>query len=356
MVFELFLRLWEKITGISCPLSPQIRQFIAHMCSKFSGFCLLCRADVWLNILLMENVPVSRRNTQRLPQRASGTINNSCETKTRAETSFAPGKDLDEKIREEVALISEAVGLNLQFFWTNGEPSRGNNLSSLGHCSVFREQVIPEVIHSRKSRSCYSGRGCVCGIWPIMRAGVVVGLLSASGGIRPTSKNQPPVPKDPTEITCRVLGSWKSRPTDSKAMSPHRWTTLKTIFARTARELGGMVMAWHPADLPPEEKARQWMQENCDRKISLAEIALHAGVSRQSLNRRWHKLYEETLWTSFLRMRAQHAADLMRLNPDHKLIEVAFDSGFGSVAQFNRVFKRFFGNSPHHYKEIFNQT
>lgn len=46
------------------------------------------------------------------------------------------------------------------------------------------------------------------------------------------------------------------------------------------------------------------------------------------------------------RLRLEHAAHVMVLNPDIKKIQLAFESGFQSPSSFNRAFKKYFGRSP----------
>src|SRR6202035_664140 len=42
------------------------------------------------------------------------------------------------------------------------------------------------------------------------------------------------------------------------------------------------------------------------------------------------------------------------LNPNRRISEVAYDVGFQSLTQFNRMFKRVFGQSPTEFREHLN--
>jgi len=52
---------------------------------------------------------------------------------------------------------------------------------------------------------------------------------------------------------------------------------------------------------------------------------------------------------SINRLRVEHALSLLNQG-GHRISEVARTSGFGSLSQFNRSFRRYLGNSPTTYK------
>jgi AraC-like DNA-binding protein len=56
-------------------------------------------------------------------------------------------------------------------------------------------------------------------------------------------------------------------------------------------------------------------------------------------------------FTNYLsRVRVEKAKSLL-LNPNARVSEVAFDSGFASITNFNRTFKQLAGQSPSDYRE-----
>ena len=56
-------------------------------------------------------------------------------------------------------------------------------------------------------------------------------------------------------------------------------------------------------------------------------------------------------FTEYLaRVRVEKAKNLL-LNPNHRISEVAFASGFQSLSHFNRVFRRIAGESPTRYRD-----
>lgn len=82
--------------------------------------------------------------------------------------------------------------------------------------------------------------------------------------------------------------------------------------------------------------------------ICLSQIAREEGLSRQCLGRLWKKKLGVSFNGYLHGLRIEHACNLLREN-EKKIIDVAFESGFGSVSQFNRVFLQVQGISPREF-------
>jgi len=82
--------------------------------------------------------------------------------------------------------------------------------------------------------------------------------------------------------------------------------------------------------------------------ICLSQVAREAGVSRQHLGRLWKRKLGVSFNGYLHALRIEHACALLREH-GKKIIDVAFESGFGSISQFNRVFRQVQGISPREF-------
>lgn len=96
-------------------------------------------------------------------------------------------------------------------------------------------------------------------------------------------------------------------------------------------------------------KARKFIHEHLSEELSLARVAKEANTSVNYFSEK----FKEATGTNFVkyvaRARYEKAAVLLR-EADLRVSEIAFASGFQSLSQFNRVFKRFSGKSPTEYR------
>ena len=83
--------------------------------------------------------------------------------------------------------------------------------------------------------------------------------------------------------------------------------------------------------------------------ISLADVARHCGVSEGHLSRVFHRATGFPFRDYVARFRAGHARDLLR-NRSKSVTEAAFASGFQSLSQFHRVFRKVYGAPPRHFR------
>ncbi len=79
--------------------------------------------------------------------------------------------------------------------------------------------------------------------------------------------------------------------------------------------------------------------------MGLAGVADHCGVSAGHLSRLFHQATGLTFREYLARFRAEHARGLL-LSTQKSVTEIAFASGFQSISQFHRVFRRVHGAAP----------
>jgi AraC-like DNA-binding protein len=117
------------------------------------------------------------------------------------------------------------------------------------------------------------------------------------------------------------------------------WTVYQTAGASS---LGFDV---HPA---VETAARLIQQET--EPLGIDELALRAGLSACHLSRLFHEQTGVTLVDFRNRQRLERFLQLYGQGRRTNMLEAAMQAGFGSYAQFHRVFKRMMGYAPAEYR------
>jgi AraC-like DNA-binding protein len=125
---------------------------------------------------------------------------------------------------------------------------------------------------------------------------------------------------------------------------------LLTFFAEQLSTLSNQIMLEKEQAEPLiVRKARAYIIKNRTGSLSLTEVAKASGASVFHFS----KVFKKTTGLGFTdyvaRVRLEDAkAEL--LNPNRRISEIAYDVGFQSLTQFNRVFRRIFGQSPTQFR------
>lgn len=99
------------------------------------------------------------------------------------------------------------------------------------------------------------------------------------------------------------------------------------------------------------EKAKRFIAENyADRRLTLAAVADHVGLSEKYFSSRFTKENKENFIDYLTNLRINKAKQLL-LKTDMKIYMISDAVGFNSVEHFTRVFKKKVGVSPRHYSE-----
>ena len=125
---------------------------------------------------------------------------------------------------------------------------------------------------------------------------------------------------------------------------------LLTIFAQHLSMVSNQLLIARVNTEPPAvTRAREFIQAHQTERISLADVAQAVNTSTFY----FCKLFKKTTglnFTAYLsRIRIEKAKSLL-LNPNLRIGEAAFESGFQSITHFNRVFKKVTGLSPTRYR------
>lgn len=135
-------------------------------------------------------------------------------------------------------------------------------------------------------------------------------------------------------------------PTDKYAA----FVRLLTFFAAQLSELVNRIALEHQNAEPPlVQKARAYIEKHKREPLSLGAVAKASGASVFHFCKVFHKSTGLKFTDYVARLRLEDARTQL-LNPNRRISEVAYEVGFQSLTQFNRMFKRVFGQSPTEFR------
>ncbi len=97
------------------------------------------------------------------------------------------------------------------------------------------------------------------------------------------------------------------------------------------------------------------IEKNYFRDLSLQEIAKVACLHPQSFSRFFRKEMTKSFQAYLIELRLSHASREL-MEGQKTVIEIAFESGFTNLSNFNRQFKRHFGETPTAYQKRIQLT
>lgn len=111
-----------------------------------------------------------------------------------------------------------------------------------------------------------------------------------------------------------------------------------------------LMIAQEAAEPPAVSRARAFIAGHLAEELSLAQVARAAGMSPFYFCKVFKAATGVTFTDYVARTRVEMTKQLL-LNPNTRVSEAAFEAGFQSLSQFNRVFRRIEGQSPSGYRD-----
>jgi AraC-like DNA-binding protein len=96
-------------------------------------------------------------------------------------------------------------------------------------------------------------------------------------------------------------------------------------------------------------KARNFIHAHSNEELSLGKVARAVNTSANYFSEKFKEATGTTFVSYVARTRFEKAAALLR-EGDLRVSEIAFATGFQSLSQFNRIFKKSSGKSPTEYR------
>jgi AraC-like DNA-binding protein len=133
--------------------------------------------------------------------------------------------------------------------------------------------------------------------------------------------------------------------------SAHVITILRAVLVELKRVVAGEVT---DAEIRSrsEKQVRALIERfsvTCDHAWTLAEMVEQCGIQRTQFGKIFHKLTGSTPMEYLTRMRVERAKTLLR-ETDQKIVDVAFECGYGSSQYFANTFRNATGLSPSDYR------
>ncbi|HLH55325.1 MAG TPA: PocR ligand-binding domain-containing protein [Verrucomicrobiae bacterium] len=125
---------------------------------------------------------------------------------------------------------------------------------------------------------------------------------------------------------------------------------LLDVFAQYLADVASrQAIASAETDPKPVATAKEFVRAHVDEAITLDQVVRHVNVSRFYFCKLFKKATGLTLTEYVARVRIEKAKELLS-DPNSRISEVVFASGFGSIPRFNTVFKQHVGMPPTEYR------
>jgi AraC-like DNA-binding protein/ligand-binding sensor protein len=164
-----------------------------------------------------------------------------------------------------------------------------------------------------------------------------------------TTKVSRELGRNGVRFTGEIRKAWKKNP----FIPPEKYNAIVRLLTFFADQLSALsnqlVTEKNNAEPPLVLKAREYIDQHKTEELSLADVAKAAGASVFHFCKVFHKSTGLKFTDYVARVRLEDARTRL-LNPNLRISEIAYDVGFQSLTQFNRTFKRVFGQSPSDFR------
>jgi LacI family transcriptional regulator len=148
------------------------------------------------------------------------------------------------------------------------------------------------------------------------------------------------------DLNSRLIGYEAARLLDTrmagKAIDGPIFVAPSHVAVRQSTDL----MAIQDSDVA---QAVRFIRQSACKGIDVSRVAKEIGLSRSSLEQRFHRYLERTPAAEIMRVRIEHAKMLLS-RTDQTVECIARKSGFASAKYFTRAFRREVGTTPSAYR------
>jgi AraC-like DNA-binding protein len=221
-------------------------------------------------------------------------------------------------------------------------------------CRKFRGEMLRLPVRRPRTRCCFAGFSYTT--VPVVAAGRTVAFLE----IGPASLRQPAAerfeqvagrpPLDRVrQNRDRLRGAWLATRTAS-SVQYHGIVGLLVEFGSHLGNLADRAVLHAETGEPGAvARARSFIETHSGENLHLPDVAKAAHVSAAYLSELFHKTTHCSYTDYVARLRVEKSKQLL-ITPESRVSEIAFEVGFQSLSQFNRVFKRITGMTPSEFR------
>lgn len=230
--------------------------------------------------------------------------------------------------------------------------------TNAGCANCIKMQADLEKQAGMEPRSLHCFAGLCDSAVPIRVGGELIAFLQ-TGQILLHQPNQEELSR-----TTRQLLAWGSEVNlkaleeayfQTKVFDKDQYEALLRLLSTFAEHLATISNSIQPADAEGEpqvvSRAKKYICERFQERITLDEAAQAVNAS----TRHFCKVFKEATGITFTdylaRTRVEKAKHLLQ-NPHLRVSEIAFETGFESISQFNRSFKRITSMSPTQFRSV----
>jgi len=224
-------------------------------------------------------------------------------------------------------------------------------------CSQAEEQVLRQAAQKEAAQQFHCFAGLTLVTVPIMVEGRHRATLLSGQVLRrePSSRD--------FVLIAKMLGDGLSANMAKKlrqayfatpVITAERFQSIVKLLALFAQQVGEIAsrqaLAMASAEPQPVALAKEFLKSHAEQETTLAQVAWQAHVSSFYLCKLFKKTTGMTFTEYLARIRIEKAKALL-LNPMTRISEVVYAAGFGSIPQFNSLFKRYVGMPPREYRQ-----
>lgn len=189
----------------------------------------------------------------------------------------------------------------------------------------------------------------------------LLAIMHECGILLPLLPRYPLIPYDPKrEESVRMLSCiWEIRAL-AGAEDPFREMRIYAKLLSLFTEIGLHCLRAEQQDLSADSTAAYksaelmaeaclYIEENCAEALTLEDVTKHLGVSKSHFAHLF-KNYVNMTFVDFLTAERIKRSEFYFNNPQMRIVDIAFESGFSSVSSFNRAFRKIKGCSPTEFR------